>query len=109
MIMTTDINVTGRDELIIAQALFIAAQAMRADNKPSWSNISDMEKLLERRYGGYAVAFRRSRDFALALRLGYPHPGTGSISHANVEKWIEEHQANTTNVVAFADLRSQDR
>lgn len=43
-------DITGRDDYMIACALFYAAKALKAKPHPPESDIEDMEKILEERF-----------------------------------------------------------
>ena len=45
-------NITGRDDYIIAQALYVAAKTLRSQEYPEESNADDMEAIAEAWFPG---------------------------------------------------------
>jgi hypothetical protein len=64
-------SITGRDNIIIAQALCVAIEAMSREEYPEESNINDMRRILEARYPSAAAQFAAQRDLKTAVRLGF--------------------------------------
>jgi hypothetical protein len=50
--MSTNDSITGRDDYIIAQALYVAETALRSQEQPEYSNADDMEAISEAWFPG---------------------------------------------------------
>ncbi len=70
--MNTQTEITGRDDYIIAQALWEARKLLDSlpDKERPDSNIKDMRAILETRYSGLQEMFAFQDDLRRALRLG---------------------------------------
>ena len=100
-------GVTGRDELMIAEALCIASDWLRRQENPRWSDINDMEAVLKARYPEYAAGYQFTRDLKLALNRGYTvKPGHG-VTAQELRRWLEEREADA-NLVVLPQRASQD-
>jgi hypothetical protein len=67
-------NITGRDDLIIAQALFEAAYLLRTrqpEHLQQPSNARDMERILFARYPSHARYLARQHLLGRAIDLGF--------------------------------------
>lgn len=106
--MAAERKASGRSGWIVARSLYVAARALRARPRPPWSDIADMERLLETKYGAYAVILRSADEIDLALRLGYPGEEIGSVSRNDLRRWIEAKQAATINVTGLSGLHRPD-
>lgn len=85
-----DPDITGRDDAIIAQALFEAAYLLR-NREPAHlrepSNAKDMERILFARYPGSAFAYAHRHLLGRAIALGY-HPPVGEIHEDVLVEYI---------------------
>ena len=72
--MNDQTDVTGRDDYIIAQALWEASKVLDSlpDKERPDSNIQDMRAILETRYPDLREKFAFQDDLQRAMRLGMP-------------------------------------
>jgi hypothetical protein len=83
-------EVTGRDDWIIAVALFTAAKALRAERHPRLSDIADMERLLAARHPAEAAALAGITNLQLARRRGFD---LDVVDDDTVCRWLDENPA----------------
>lgn len=84
-------SITGRDSYIVAQALYVAAKALRSQKHPEESNAEDMEAIAEAWFPGSFEQRRIHERFQEGLRMGLKLPMGGmTITSEAVEAWIAE-------------------
>ncbi len=88
--MNDETEVTGRDDFIIAQALWEASKMLDSlpDNERPESNIEDMRAILETRYPGLMGSFTFQDDLRRAMRLGMPMEEGQSIRPEDVKAFL---------------------
>ncbi|MCJ2012167.1 hypothetical protein [Methylobacterium sp. J-076] len=94
--MSNDNSITSRDGYILAQALYIAAKALRSQPYPEWSNAEDMDAILEARFPGRLKVWSTVGRFQEGRLMGLLPIGdfkaqydTGAWDAEWVEAWIE--------------------
>ena len=55
-------ELTGREAFILAKALFVAANSLKAMAHPPWSDIEDMESLLNSYFPNFANTLQLLKD-----------------------------------------------
>lgn len=84
-------GITGRDSYIVAQALYVAAKALRSQEYPEQSNAEDMEAIAEAWFPGSFEQRRIHERFQEGLRMGLKLPMGGmTMTSEAVEAWIAE-------------------
>ena len=88
--MNDQTDVTGRDDFIIAQALWEASKVLDLlpDIERPDSNIQDMRAILETRYPDFWGQFAFQDDLRRAMRLGMPVEEGQSISQEDVTAFL---------------------
>lgn len=93
--MSTNDSITGRDDYIIAQALYVAATALRSQKQPEYSNADDMEAISEAWFPGNFESRRVLERMQEGVRMGLKLPSGGLTMEAeSVETWIAAGIAN---------------
>ena len=88
--MNTQTEITGRDDYIIAQALWEASKLLDSlpDKERPESNIKDMREILETRYPALSGGFAFQDDLRRAMRLGMPMEEGQSIRPEDVKAFL---------------------
>ncbi len=84
-------EITGRDDFIIAQALWEASKMLDVlpDYERPESNIEDMRTILETRYPAWSESFAFQDDLRRAMRLGMPMEEGQSITSEDVKAFLD--------------------
>jgi hypothetical protein len=111
-------NLTGRDDWIIGLALFVASRALRAQPNPPFSDIADMERLIDGPYREIVNGHEFNNDIKRAFRLGWRPKGSSSkpwnddypatwgssaITPVEIKQWLAENAPPDDNVIALFD------
>ncbi len=90
--MNDPTEVTGRDDYIIAQALWEASKLLDSlpDKERPESNIEDMRAILETRYSGLQEMFAFQDDLRRAVRLGMGMEVGQSFSPEDVKAFLDQ-------------------
>ena len=63
-------NITGRDNMILAKALFVASRYLKKQKDPELGDIADMEAILREAFPGTAESLELLDSIKTAHRLG---------------------------------------
>ena len=89
MATETEAEITGRDEYLIAQALWLAIKfnTLIPEEYRQKSNCRDMMEILQKRFPSYVIEFDAQDARAAAMRAGY-RPVEGDTNE-DIQKFLE--------------------
>ena len=94
-------NINGRESYILAKALYMAAEILRAQKDAPNSDIETMISLLDRFFSSYKNLFKVQADLKKALARGMPPELIQSV--ASVTEWLKDHPDDNVVVNLFHD------
>ena len=92
-------DITGRDDYVIAQALYVAIKTLHQAEFPQLSNIEDMQAILDGRYPGAWDEFELQHYARLALARGWKAAGQFTVN--DLKKWLAENPDDPNKVLPF--------
>ncbi len=92
-------NLSGRDEYILAKALFTAANVQAVGDKPPLSDIADMRRLLRKALPSQETLLILQDNIHRAMQLGMPMGVGHPCSSKDIQHWLDNNADQRSNVV----------
>ena len=90
-------NIDGREEYVIAKALCVASQVLRARKDPATGDIETMESLMDRFFPDYKKIFLIEETLKKAISRGMDIE-KGDLDVEKINQWIESSPGDDTVV-----------